>query len=470
MKKRIALLILASSVFFVSAAGCGSKKTETKDQTEAAEQETAGEASGDEKADAPEEAGELSTENGQLAHKVSVLLPSDDEDSRWPEDAEILTLQLEQAGIEAEVLYADGDALVQAMQVTEQLEAQTEALVIAPVDPYGLTDVLQAASETSVPVFSYDRLVMDTDAVTYFINFNLREIGQKVGEELIAVEELEEAQENHENRTIEFLLGSPDEIEQLFFFNGVMEVLQPYLDDGTLTIPSGRDTFEETAVMDGDPEAAGQALAGILSEHYRGSNLSVLCTSSDAIASEARAVLSESSIRSCYVTGIGCEADTVKAMAGGSPGVSVFMDNRTLAETCAAAVSSYLSGEKPEVSDYAQYDNGTKIVRTITCEAELIDKDNYQMLVDNGYYTEEEISPDLLATATPAPTPAVELATPSPEPTEAPVPVSDSAAESESEPAEESGTDSTGTDSGPDAVKDLFESASIFGGTDREEA
>ncbi len=38
---------------------------------------------------------------------------------------------------------------------------------------------------------------------------------------------------------------------------------------------------------------------------------------------------------------------------------------------------------------------------TFTCGAQMIDKDNYQILVDNGTYTEDEIEPDPTPTATP---------------------------------------------------------------------
>ena len=65
-------------------------------------------------------------------------------------------------------------------------------------------------------------------------------------------------------------------------------------------------------------------------------------------------------------------------------------------------VDALLKGEKPEISDYEQYDNGTKIVGTVTSDIQLIDAENYQMLVDDGYYEEKEIMPE--ATATPTPT------------------------------------------------------------------
>ena len=95
-----------------------------------------------------------------------------------------------------------------------------------------------------------------------------------------------------------------------------------------------------------------------------------------------------------------------------------------LANDCAAMVDTYLKGEKPEISDYEQYDNGTKIVGTVTSDIQLIDKDNYQMLVDDGYYDEDEIMPEATPTPTPEPTVTEEPSedekdiTPTPTPTD----------------------------------------------------
>ena len=57
-------------------------------------------------------------------------------------------------------------------------------------------------------------------------------------------------------------------------------------------------------------------------------------------------------------------------------------------------VDTYLKGEDPEVTDYEQYDNGKKIIGTYTCEIQLIDKDNFELLIDKGLYTEEEVLPE----------------------------------------------------------------------------
>ena len=66
------------------------------------------------------------------------------------------------------------------------------------------------------------------------------------------------------------------------------------------------------------------------------------------------------------------------------------MDYRDLADNCEQMVHVYLTGEEdPEVNDYEQYDNGVKIIGTYLCEPQVIDGDNYELLIDNGYYEEE---------------------------------------------------------------------------------
>ena len=54
-----------------------------------------------------------------------------------------------------------------------------------------------------------------------------------------------------------------------------------------------------------------------------------------------------------------------------------------------------------------QYDNGVKIIGTVTCDGKLIDKDNYQILVDNGFYLAEMIAPEASPTQIPEASPTL---------------------------------------------------------------
>ena len=93
-------------------------------------------------------------------------------------------------------------------------------------------------------------------------------------------------------------------------------------------------------------------------------------------------------------------------------------------------VHQCLNGEEdPEVNDYEQYDNGVKIIGTYLCEPQIIDGDNYEILIDNGYYDEEEIRPEATPTPTLEPT-----STPVPDPTVTPEPTEEPESEEEAEP------------------------------------
>ena len=352
--------------------------------------------------------------------KIAVLLPDQEE---WSDDAQALEADLAEDGYEPLLAYAEGDASRQVSQIQEMLEQQVAAFIITPVDAYGLTDVLAEVKEAEIPVFSYDDLIMDTNAVKYYTTFGGRQAGQMIAEEIIKKENLKEVQEEKETRTIEFLMGSPDDTEALFLYNGVMEGLQPYLDDGTLVCTSGKISFDDTGIIRWSRELAGTRMSQLLEDSYEdGAVPDIICTGFDDAALGAEETLETAGIvpgseQWPLITGVGCKEEAVRSVASGKIGFSLFMDYRDLADNCEQMVHVYLTGEEdPEVNDYEQYDNGVKIIGTYLCEPQVIDGDNYELLIDNGYYEEEEIAPEAEETVTPVPEESV---TPSPKEDEA---------------------------------------------------
>lgn len=372
-----------------------------------------------------EENGEEEKEEpAEPLQKVGVLFPSDSNDEQWELDKIEMKSLLKEEGYEAEILFAEGDAENQNAQIRGLLDNEMlAALIVAPVDEYSLSEVLEEAKELSIPVFDYDRLIMETDALKYFVTFDTRKVGHQIAENLIKIKDLEKVQEEGRVYTIEFFMGSPDDSAALFMFNGIMEKLQPYFDAGTLVCKSGRVTFDDTAVMRWSSDTVRDGLKELISQSYQEEKTpDIICTAYDDFARTALELLEEKEIYPGdenwpVVTGVGATAEAVKSVAEGKQSFTVFLDRRNLAQECVKMVDTYLQGEKPEVQDYKQYDNGLKIIGTSTCDGRIIDKDNYQILIDNGYYQEHEVAPEPSATPTPEPT-----ETPTPEPTEAPTP------------------------------------------------
>ena len=130
------------------------------------------------------------------------------------------------------------------------------------------------------------------------------------------------------------------------------------------------------------------------------------------------------------------QAQAVKDIAAGKMSFTMFMDRKELAKGGAQMAIDYLTGEKVDVKDYSQYDNGVKIVGTFTCGAQMIDKDNYQILVDNGTYTEDEIAPDPTPAPEATPVPKVTLKTASEEDSKEVTPTPETEDKSEGETRE----------------------------------
>ena len=421
MKKRTAGILVGSLLLTAAFAGCGTNKA-----TEAAKTSADIESGKD---DEVENAEEPEEEEEKRQGFVGVCFPSEETDERWAADARKLQEGFEEAGYETSILWAGDDITAQKTQIADLLALEVDALVIAPVDLYGLEESLVQAKEQSVPVFSYDDLIMNSDAVSYFVTFNTRIMGQTIGNAIVEQAQLESAREEKQARNIEFFMGEPDSTEELFFYNGVMEVLKPYFDDGTLVCPSGRMSFDDASVMRGSEETVKRELSSILQEFYGDGMPDIICTAKDSFAETVSDFVQEMGYVPGQegwpvITGVGSEADAVKRVAEGRQSCTVFCDNRTLAQKCVEMVTAKLQGEDPEVTDYEQYDNGRRIIRTNTCDLQLIDAGNYQMLIDNGYYAAEQVEPEISATPTPEATVTPEpIATPepsmTPEPTEA---------------------------------------------------
>lgn len=79
----------------------------------------------------------------------------------------------------------------------------------------------EQAYEKSIPVFSYDELIMDTDKVNYFVTFDTRKAGKMVGDSIIKKMDLEKASEEKRTLSIEFLMAHRMTVRHIFFYNGV---------------------------------------------------------------------------------------------------------------------------------------------------------------------------------------------------------------------------------------------------------
>ena len=326
---------------------------------------------------------------------VGVAMPTQDL-QRWNQDGANMKAQLEAAGYEVDLQYANNDVGMQVSQIENMILNEVQVLVVASIDGSALGTVLAQAKEAGIPVIAYDRLLTATEAVDYYTTFDNYKVGQIQGQYVIDTLDLANTDKTY---TIEFTAGSPDDNNAGLFFAGAFDLLKPYLDAGKLVCVSGQTDFATVATPAWKSETAQARMDNILSAYYPdaltgGQTLDICLCSNDSTAlgvtnSLVAAGFTTENIP--LITGQDCDKPNVKNMVKGLQAMSVFKDTRTLAAQTVKMVDSLLKGETPELN--GEYDNGIKMVQSFNCTPVFADVNNYEeLLIASGYYTAEEIA------------------------------------------------------------------------------
>ncbi len=328
--------------------------------------------------------------------KVGVAMPTKDL-QRWTQDGANMKAELEKAGYTVDLQYANNDIATQVSQIENMITGKCQVLVIASIDGSALKNVLDSAKKKRIPVIAYDRLIMNSNAVTYYATFDNYKVGTIQGNYLVDNLNLK-SRTKDDPAYIEFFTGSPDDNNINFFFGGAMDVLKPYLDSGVLVCRSGQTSKAQCATLNWSTEEAQKRMENLITSNGygpRGTRLDAVYSSNDSCAmgiTNALVAAGYTKANFPILTGQDCDIGSVKNMLKGTQSMSVFKDTRTLATKVVGMVDAVMKGSKPEINDTKTYDNGTGIVPSYLCEPVYGDANNYKaLLVDSGYYTEDQL-------------------------------------------------------------------------------
>ncbi len=322
--------------------------------------------------------------------KIGVSMPTKDL-QRWNQDGENMQNLLETAGYEVDLQYASNDPQTQLSQVENMISSGAEVLVIAAIEGSSLGEALDMAKENDIPVIAYDRLLMDNDGVSYYATFDNYMVGTVQGQYIIDTLDLE----NEDGPfNLEITAGDPGDNNAGFFFNGAMDLLKPYIEEGKLVVQSGQTEFEECATAQWKTETAQSRAENIIASNYAdGTNIDAwLCSNDSTALGVENALAANYTGEYPIVTGQDCDKENVKNMIAGKQSMSVFKDTRTLALQVVKMIGQILNGEEVDVNDEETYNNNVITVPSYLCEPVFADVNNYEeLLLDSGYYTEDDL-------------------------------------------------------------------------------
>lgn len=347
-----------------------------------------------------------STDEGEAAGGglIGVSMPTQSS-TRWISDGESIKAEMEAAGFEVDLQYAEDDIPTQVAQLEAMLTKGAKALIIAAIDGTQLTDVLQKAADSGVPVIAYDRLIRDSANVDYYATFDNFKVGVQqatsllVGMGVYASEDSTSADGPNAKGplNVELFAGSPDDNNATFFFNGAMSVLQPLIDSGVLVVKSGQTAFDKVAILRWDGAVAQKRMEDILVGSYaKGAKVNGVLSPYDGLSRGIIAALTDAGYTADdlpTITGQDAEVLSVKSMLAGEQYSTIFKDTRELAKVAATMAQAILNGGTPETNDTTTYDNGVKVVPSYLLTPYIVTVDNYkELLIDSGYINEADLA------------------------------------------------------------------------------
>jgi len=116
--------------------------------------------------------------------KVGVSMPTQTSE-RWIADGEAVQQQLQDAGFEVDLQFANDDIPTQSQQVARAAAIQLNSTTDVDRNLATAERLVDAAAAAGIKVISYDRLITGTDAVDFYVTFDSVAVGKAQAQYLV---------------------------------------------------------------------------------------------------------------------------------------------------------------------------------------------------------------------------------------------------------------------------------------------
>lgn len=304
--------------------------------------------------------------------KVGLLLHALDKE-RWENDRDFFVEKVNELGGTVVVRVADNISDTQLKQANKLLSEGIDVLVVVPVDQFAASQIVVNAHEQDVSVISYDRLIKNC-SLDYYVSTDNVEIGKLQAEYLTTIKP-----------TGKYALigGAMSDNNSQFLYLGQMNVLQPLVEKGDITIVYN--AFTDHWGKDEGYEHTKKLLE-------ESNNVDAIIAGNDAIALGVTKALKEAGKEGeVLVAGMDADLNNLHEIVAGNQTCTIYKPYEKLASTAAElAMTLGRSGECER--SFQTVSNGARLVPAVLHDAMVVNKENLKLtVISEGYQTEEEI-------------------------------------------------------------------------------
>jgi D-xylose transport system substrate-binding protein len=284
-----------------------------------------------------------------------------------------------------EIIYsnANQDATQQLSQAEAALTNGAQVLVLDPVDSAAAATIADKAKAQNVPVIAYDRLILNSDGVDYYISFDNEEVGKLQAQSLI--DDLNKM--NMQNPTIVMINGSPTDNNAGLFKQGAHSVFDPLVQAGNLTIAKEYDT------PDWSPDQAQTEMQQALTA--LSNKVDGVYAANDGTASGAIAAMKAAGLNPLPpITGQDAELAGIQRILAGEQYMTVYKAIKPEAEAAAQLAFDLLTDAKvpADMTNGKTVNNGTIDVPSVLLTPIAVTKDNIKdTVVADNFWTVAQI-------------------------------------------------------------------------------
>jgi D-xylose transport system substrate-binding protein len=368
---RLLLLAALVAALAVVAAGCGG---DDDDGGEAA-------GTGDTTAE---------TTGGEAAEgSIWVLLPDSASSDRWEkDDRRFFEAAFDEAGVEYNIVNAEGDASTQLQQAEQAINAGAKVILLVNLSSESGATIIDTAREADVKVIDYDRLTAAGSGADVYVSFDNVRVGQTMADTIgPVIDDLVV-----EKPKVVMMNGGPTDNNSKLFKQG-------YNETGDYAVSKKVEAGEWELVADQDVPDWDNQQALTLFEQILVANsndVDAVFAANDGIAGAVISALQSANAGPIPVSGQDATANGIQNILAGRQTMTVYKPIKAEAEAAAAIAVALLNGEDVESVEgdweVQSINNGETDLPYIALEPIAVTKDNIaDTVIADEFRTWDEI-------------------------------------------------------------------------------
>jgi len=320
---------------------------------------------------------------------------SDFATERWKNEEVLMRKLLEEKGYEVISQEANHDVKLQNDQIDNMVSQGVKGLIIVAEDGDATVTSVDKAAAAGVKVIAYDRLIK-TSKIAAYLSFDNVEVGRQQALGVMKAIDADnwDVAANGPARVVQ-LAGSPTDNNATLFTKGQTEILQPYVDAGTIEIVA------QQGVDNWDPANALKLMENILTA--QNNDVDAVVASNDGTALGAlQAMKAQGLSGKVPISGQDATADGSNSIVKGELTVSILKDIRNLSPLAVDLMDKLLKGETVEgmknfsLAELTVDDTKTGEVPCVFLEVQQVNKDNvYDLVVKSGFQSYDDVYRDI---------------------------------------------------------------------------